>query len=123
MDGLKQFSHSLFGTAVNPIITVAGTTSCFRVPAGANGGGISVREAVLHNASGTVTVTLVDMGLGGTSVAGTICAFALSQATRAPLPGTPASYYMDASEYIGVQYAAGTLVGPASIQIGYLHGK
>lgn len=118
-------SFTLQGT-VNPFIAVAGTpgTVTFgKAPADAHGGGVSIREVTCHNSSGTITLTVVDLGASGTAVAGTVCALALAQATKAPLAGAPAGYFLDGGNYLGVVFPAGTVLTPLSIDVIGLLGR
>lgn len=122
MQGLKHVTIPLAaGTA--SLVTAAGTAPFFKAPSGANGGGVSIREVYGYVASGTITVTLIDAGASGTAAVGTVCALAIAQATRAPFAGTPSAYYLAAGNHLAVVSAAGTIIAPAQITVGYVDGK
>lgn len=116
MNSIISIQHPIYGTA-NPNITAAGTVRIFKAPAAAFGGGVNIREAQLSLTSGTATFTLVDLGTTGTVAVGTVCTLAASQATSAPVTGTPNQYFLQAGRYLGVVYPAGTIVPPAAINV------
>lgn len=106
------------------ITITAGTVFFGKVPAAGYGGGVRVVEAFAHIKLGSAaTLALVDGGAAGTSVAGTICTFGTSWA-NAPVAGTPSDYFLDAGDYIGLKWSAGTITsGPALVSVGIIPGK
>jgi hypothetical protein len=110
MDGIPV-SIQLTGSVVG-----AGTVVRFKAPGDGYGGGFTVTEATLLYNSGTVaTCALVDLGTAGTAVAGTIASFTVSSAgPNASAAGTPAGYWVDGGNYVGLQYGAGTIVNGAA---------
>lgn len=119
---MYQVHYPLFGTA-NPNITAAGTSIIGKAPQDANGGGCTIREAFVNVRSGTVTLVVIDMGTSGTANIGTVCTIAVANTTGGPVAGTPAGYYLDGGNYLGVVYAAGTVVPPAGLVVGYVMGR
>ena len=116
--------YPLYGTA-NPNITAAGTSIIMKAPSDANGGGITIREAFANVRSGTVTLTLVDLGSTGTAVGGTVCAIAVAvgAGVGGPVAGTPNAYWLDGGNYLGVVYGVGTVVPPGGLEVGYVRGR
>lgn len=106
------------------IVLTAGTVVLMKAPAAGVGGGMRIVDAFAHIKLGSAaTLALVDMGAAGTSVAGTICTFGTSWAD-VPHAGTPAGYFLDAGDYLGVKWSAGTITaGPNNICVGYVMGK
>lgn len=119
---MNWFNHNIYGTA-NPNVTAAGTVIIGKAPGDANGGGVTIHEVVASVQSGTATFKILDLGATGTVAAGTVCSLAVAQATRAPFVGTPAGYWLDGGNYLGVEYPVGTVVPPASISVGYRMGR
>lgn len=113
------------GSALTGTVTVTpGTAVLMKAPAAAAGGGLRIIEAFAHIKLGSAaTLALVDMGAGGTSVASTICTFGTSWAD-VPVAGTPAGHFLDAGDYLGVKWSAGTITaGPNNITVAYVMGK
>lgn len=107
------------GTA---ILTPGTALALFRAPIDGYGGGVTLSQAHIISTSGTVSVSLVDTGPNGTSIVGTICTFPSVQ-NNTPQKGTPADYFLDGGNYMGLTWGAGTVVAPCVINVGYLQGR
>lgn len=116
----QESGSALTGT----VVLTAGTAVVLKAPTAAQGGGLTIASAFTHIKLGSAsTLALVDMGTGGTSVAGTICTFGAAWADI-PIAGTPADYFLSAGKYLGVKWSAGTVTaGPNNVAIGYVIGR
>lgn len=112
------------GTVNGTVVLTAGTALIGKAPTAGHGGGITISEAIAHVKAGTVaSLTLYDMGTGGTAVAGTICTISGTFA-NAPNIGTPSDYFLSAGKYIALAWGVGTCtLGPNNVFVGYKMGR
>jgi L-2-hydroxyglutarate oxidase LhgO len=96
----------------------------FKLPT--EGGGVTVLAChALFGGAGTAALNLVDMGIAGTSVSGTIATKGSAAYTaNTPMAFTVSTGFVDAGHWIGVQETnVGTCNVVSIVAISYVHGK
>lgn len=117
---LGAYGGSVGGSGT--VITIAGTAVIGRVPTDAHGGGARIVEAYAFGRNGTVQLDLIDYGAAGTANGGTICAFP-AVFTNVPNVGTPADYWVDGGNYLGLVQGVGTVGLPVAIHLNLVMGR
>jgi hypothetical protein len=120
----RNYSWSLAGTVDPVVFADPGTVVLGRIPSAEFGGGETVIQVHASAGGGTGTFHILDRGAAGTSTAGTIVS--LSAATfgnkfAGSVLATP--YFLDAGDYIGIIFTAGTATMPVNLDVTTIVGR
>lgn len=111
------------GTATGSVVVTAGTAVVMRAPAAGKGGAVTITEVFHALPTGAGSLSLVNLGTSGTAVKGTVCPLRTAW-TGAITEATPGDYVLEAGEYLGVVWNAGTIqCKPGVVQVTYVIGK